>query len=83
MKVYYDTTDLSRTELEKAIESAGKQDGKILAFFKKHPDEDFTPYEVHHRIFDKKTPIGSIRRSITNLTGWNLLIKIKDVLDLT
>lgn len=78
MKVFYNTTDLSKEEIEKAILKANKQNAKILVFFKEHPDDDFTPYEVHQRIFDANTPIGSIRRSITNLTTWGLLIKTKN-----
>lgn len=76
MKDYYNTTKLSGKELETATGQAKAQDFKVLDFFKDNPGKLFTPDEVHYKVFSPRTPVTSVRRSITNLTKQDLLEKV-------
>lgn len=72
-KSYYNTTSESGKQLRQNIRQALRQDDKVLEFFKFHPDNEFTPFEVAQAVFDEHTPITSVRRSITNLTKKGIL----------
>ena len=76
IKAYHDTTNLPHKELMMAIANAKTQAEKINIFFKKHPDKDFTPFEVHRAIFDEATPITSTRRAMNTLTEMDILEKL-------
>ena len=52
---------------------AQKQDEIILALFKKHRFQDFTPVQIHMMI-GQKWPLTSVRRAITNLTKAGKLV---------
>jgi hypothetical protein len=62
-------------ELDKLEKKARHQDEDVLNFFKAHPYQDFTPWQVHFELGGKYL-IGSIRRAITNLTDDEELIML-------
>ena len=72
---YYNTTNLQGVELIKADFLAVAQERMILEFYKLKIDANYTPFEVWHLLFSKKTPITSIRRAITDLTEKDYLVK--------
>lgn len=72
---FYNTTNLTGDNLKDSHERAKTQDEKIIEFFRRYPDVNYTPFEVQERLKMWQTPITSIRRSITNLTDTGLLEK--------
>lgn len=73
---FYNTTDLTGAELAKKVHSERSQTGRIKAFFEANPQGWYSPSQVWNELFDtKKVPITSVRRSITDLTEENVLIK--------
>lgn len=72
---YYNTTQEEGQQLIQFEENAEVQEKLVLEFFKKHPAYAFTPYECMDFLRLPDVPITSIRRSITDLTGKDLLIK--------
>lgn len=70
---FFNTTNQTGNELNESVKQAKKQNEIVLDFFKTNSDKDFTPYEVWKKVFTHKTPITSIRRSITTLTAENKL----------
>lgn len=75
---FYNTINLSGSALKKAVKAAKSQDDKILLFFgkEKNRDKNFSPAEIWKKLFDtNKTPLTSIRRSITNLQQAGFLEK--------
>jgi hypothetical protein len=73
---YYNTTHLSGPILSAAQRRAKSQEEQILGYFKEYPKRQFTPSEIHKRLFDPiLTPLTSVRRSITDLTAAGHLIK--------
>jgi len=78
---YYDTTN-ELVRIDEYEEKAASQNDRILAFFKAHPGQAFTPAEVWKALDpDGISPITSYRRSITNLTKRGLLIHLKEEKD--
>lgn len=77
MYSYHDTVPAKNHDLDQFEAKAKAQDDIILAFFKKHPFEAFTPFQVHRMSGLEKCPITSIRRSMTNLTKKGHLRTIK------
>jgi len=82
--VFHDTVPLPEEELPGAREKAKCQKDFILRIFKDHPEERFTPDEIqtayHLRMRDlyeygKEILLTSVRRSISDLTKENRLIK--------
>lgn len=73
---YFDTTNLPHKELMKAIANASSQAEKIEIFFKRNPQSEFTPFEVHRALFDESTPITSTRRAMNTLTENDVLYKL-------
>jgi hypothetical protein len=68
LDIFYNTIPLSEYELRIAEMKAGTQNRVILDFFKNHPDQEWTPFQVQKYLNLFNTPITSIRRSITTLT---------------
>ncbi len=68
MKHFHNTIQLNGIELLVADGKCKNQDQVILAYFDKHSSISFTPFEVQEGLSLYRTPITSIRRSITNLT---------------
>jgi hypothetical protein len=68
---FYNTTGLDATELKKRQIKAGSQNGKILEYFKEHPYQNFTPFEIQELL--GFVCINSVRRAISDLTDMGLL----------
>lgn len=75
MKHFHNTIDAVNPELSVYEGKCKDQDRTILAFFEKYPTQEYTPFEVQESLRLYRTPITSIRRSMTNLTKSNHLIK--------
>lgn len=63
---YYNTTSIKGEELETAKEKAQSQAAEILQILANCPSVGFTCWDVLNRV-DGRYPIGSIRRTLTNL----------------
>jgi len=64
---YYNTTNLTGTELDDSHEKAQRQEYVVLGIFQRHKEltaSDAWSYYTAR----KRAPLTSIRRSITNLT---------------
>lgn len=76
MKTYYNTNNEAGATLETSKKKAKKQHEKIFYFFVKHEGKSFTPCEILEKLYSKtKTPITSVRRTMTDLTEIGYLIK--------
>ena len=78
--MYYNTTNQTGKILRLEHERIKTQGVLVLDYFEKHPCEVLSPSEVWDRLMtDKKirhnTPLTSIRRTITDLTADNKLVK--------
>lgn len=73
-KGFHNTLKLNFDEVQPLEEKAQSLQDKVLTFFAEHKMQGFTPWDVH-KAFDAVYLIGSIRRSITNLTEAGYLIK--------
>ncbi len=76
---YYNTTNLTGGNLSEAVGKAETQKDIILAFFTKHPDMEFTPFDVQKHANLSGAPVTSVRRAMTNLTDDGKLIKTNNV----
>ena len=77
---YYNTTNLAGTELKKEELKSLTQNTQILHVFRGDDTLARTPFDVQEVLKDKYDldyPITSIRRSITNLTNDNYLVKTR------
>lgn len=77
---YYNTTRVEGNELRMRRFKADTESRLILAFFRMHPGELFTPFDVFNALdYIDALKIISIRRSMTDLTQSNppLLLKTK------
>ena len=72
---YYNTTSQKGEQLKVAWKKDKSQDNKVMEYFNTHGKA--TPSEVwlHFNKHENNVPITSIRRSITNLTSYNMLSK--------
>jgi len=75
MNRYFNTTNLPEPELKERELRAGTQNRIILDFFKSHPGQSFTPFEVQRYVNLNNVPITSIRRAMTTLTDLGYLFK--------
>jgi hypothetical protein len=73
--MHYNTTNETGETLKRFEAKAETQEHKIGWLFKKHPDKDFTPFEVQIMLDLATTPITSIRRTMTDLTELGVLVK--------
>jgi hypothetical protein len=71
---FYNTTGLAGKQLERRIEQAESQEEAVEALFEAHPAAALTPFEVQEAALPG-SPITSVRRAITNLTGEGVLRK--------
>lgn len=78
MKHFYNTINLQGSDLAQSEKKAKSQNEMILNFFEKHPNQEFSPPEIQEALSLYKTPLTSIRRSITTLTDSEKLIKTKN-----
>jgi hypothetical protein len=74
MKHFHNTIDLPNESLKVANNNCITQEQKILAFFEKHPNEEFTPPEIQLALSMYSTPLTSLRRAISNLTKSEKLV---------
>jgi len=68
MSSYYNTTELTREDKIKYTSKAKAQESEIRSWFL-HTNNENTPSEIWEKLFDKKIPITSVRRAMTNLTN--------------
>ena len=80
MKSFHNTINLDSQRLKKAVQRSVTQDEKILAIFKNYPTKSLSPIEIH-TYFKGRILLTSVRRSITNMTRDNLLIKTSKKID--
>lgn len=83
--IFHDSVPIEEEQLPQAREKAAKQKGIVLDFFRQRFSMSFTPAEVHSMLVgeEAQTPgihtrfilLTSVRRSITNLTKAERLIK--------
>jgi len=75
--VFHNTTNLTGSELKTAKQKALSQNKLILQFFKRNKRSVFTPCQIHRYLFEnKKVPITSVRRAISDLTEGKKLIRL-------
>ncbi len=65
---YHNTVGLSGQELKDREMRADAQGRRILTYFRQHPDESFTPYQIMDALNYGPFQLQSVRRSLTNLT---------------
>ncbi len=75
LNIFYNTTSETGDTLKKSRITAGKQNDKVLSFFQRHPDKEFSPVDVWRVVFDSKTPLTSCRRCMTTLEQQGYLVK--------
>jgi hypothetical protein len=78
--MFYNTIDLTGAELEKAKADTLKQEELIQAIYKRNAGKAISPsqiLEVVNTHYSLNWPLTSIRRSITNLTDKEALIKLE------
>jgi hypothetical protein len=69
---FYNTTHLEGNELHMRRFKADTEARLILAFFKMHPGEFFTPFDVYNALgYTDILKITSVRRSMADLTNTN------------
>lgn len=71
---YHDTAKAG-ANLQEYRNKAASQESRIASFFELNPGEVFTPWEVQSLVFKTKTPITSVRRSMSDLTKVGILTK--------
>lgn len=77
--MFYNTIDLTGSELEKAKADTLKQEDLIQAIYKRNSDKGISPSQILDVVrlhYGLNWPLTSIRRSITNLTDKAALIKL-------
>jgi len=73
--IFHDSVPIEEENLPEAREKAVKQKEIVLNFFKGHPDNNYTPYEVFDQTNESMMLLTSVRRSISDLTKEGRLIK--------
>ena len=74
--MHFNTTNQQGLDLIKSNRNAISQKQTIVNYFKKNPNKELTPEQVHIILFSNKgIPLTSVRRAITTATKSNLLIK--------
>ena len=79
-KMYYNTTNEKGSLLQTNMKQANNQEQLTLAVFQTYPNDNLSAYDVWQFLIDnesinEQTPLTSIRRSITDLTNRNRLVK--------
>ncbi len=73
--MHYNTTHESGDKLQEYRNKAASQESRIASFFELNPGEAWTPWEIQSLVFKTKTPITSVRRSMSDLTKVGILTK--------
>lgn len=79
-KMYYNTTNEKGSLLQTNMKQANNQEQLTLAVFQTYPNDNLSAYDVWQFLIDnesinEQTPLTSIRRSITDLTNRNRIVK--------
>ena len=72
---YYNTTRQKGEQLKVAWKKTKSQDNKVMEYFNIHGRATPSEVWIHFNRHENNVPITSIRRSITNLTSYNMLSK--------
>lgn len=72
--MYHDTAKAGE-KLHEYRNKAASQESRIASFFELNPGEIFSPWEIQSLVFKTKTPITSVRRSMSDLTKVGILTK--------
>ena len=72
--MFYNTTNETNPDLTEYRNKALNQDERVLELFRARIQASYTPSEVLSAAFDR-TPITSVRRSMSNLTDEGRLVK--------
>lgn len=72
---FYNTTKESGQQLLDFQEKTENQEKLIFAFFEKHRDHAFTPFEIMEAMNLIGVPITSIRRAMSDLTKSGKIVK--------
>tara|TARA_Y100001951_G_scaffold98087_1_gene98513 strand:+ start:1232 stop:1519 length:288 start_codon:yes stop_codon:yes gene_type:complete len=72
---YYNTTKQKGEQLKASWKRTETQDKIIMEYFRRHGRATPSQVWLHFVEHEGKVPITSIRRSITNLTSYNMLLK--------
>lgn len=72
---FHNTNDETGVTIENSEVKAQKQENIVFDYFKERPEQILTPSDVLIGAFNKKTPLTSVRRAITNLTNKGYLVK--------
>ena len=72
---YYNTTRQEGKQLEVSWDKTKSQDDKVMEYFRAHGKATPSEVWIHFNENENNVPITSIRRSITNLTSYNMLSK--------
>ena len=71
--LFYNTVPLVGGDLDHAKKTAKSLQDRVLMYFKRYPNMEFTPFQVWNSL-GQSHPITSVRRSITNLTNDGYLV---------
>ena len=79
-KSFFNTTSLQGSELVESESKAKTQEKIVYEFFKSNIGEKFTASNVYKKLgYDKtNTPLTSIRRAMTNLKNFDILLCLKN-----
>ena len=72
--MFFNTTNETNPDLTEYRQKALNQDERVLELFRARIQASYTPSEVLSAAFDR-TPITSVRRSMSNLTDEGRLVK--------
>ena len=72
---YYNTTRQKGEQLKVSWKKTKSQDNKVMEYFNIHGKATPSEVWIHFNRHESNVPITSIRRSITNLTSYNMLSK--------
>lgn len=76
LEIFYNSTQLSGTELSEHRFKNGRCNFLVLSFFESHKYDNYTTWDVQKGIGINKYPEGSIKRAVTTLTKRDFLIKL-------
>jgi hypothetical protein len=76
LDLFYNTTQLSGTDLDDNRFKAGKLNKRVLNFFQTHSYENYIPFEVYKALGVNTCIKSSVQRSITDLTSLGRLEKL-------
>lgn len=76
---YYNTNELKGFNLKEANRKANSQEDRILGFFEKNKNKQYSPEEIQTYCQMITKPLTSVRRAMSNLTKEGYLRKTKEM----